>query len=105
MAQKSNLPIVFSPFSANNPAYLIFASFVGYDRLSRILPTFLWDRMRVMIPGWEFRDKHTVMTRLGPNFIIVTPKDNNYIIADPDVVNEILVRKTGFGRPDIAARM
>jgi len=102
LAKKSGIPIHFSPLSPANPLWLVVATLLGFSKLERLLPKFLFDRIKPTIVGWEARCYYEVNEQWGTNFILVTPGCNTIYVADPDVADEILVRRKDFGKLEIA---
>ena len=104
LARKTGLPLYFTPVNPSNPLWLIIVSVLGYDAIARFMPKLLFDRVKLTIPGWEYRCKYTMNHRLGVNFVLVSPGCNTIFIGDPDLGNTILIRRKEFGRIEVAAR-
>jgi hypothetical protein len=102
-ARKTNLPILIGPVYPGNPVWFVISHLYSYSAVERLLPTFLFDRVKVAIQGWEFRCKHTVHDALGLSFILVTPGGNSIFTADPDLVVRILSRRKDFQRVGLNA--
>ncbi len=97
-ARKSGLPVYFCPVNPNSPVWLVLVAVVGYSRMARILPRPLFDRIKLTIPGWEYRCRYSVNEQLGATFILVSPGSNTVFIADPEIAHAVLSRRKDFGR-------
>lgn len=78
----------FVPWIVISPAY--------HKQLKQYLPTALWNRLRVLVYGWELRLKYSAHEEYGESFIIVNFYKNILIVGDPDVGSEILKRPRDF---------
>lgn len=50
-ALRSGLPIYLCPVNPNSPVWLVLTSLAGYLAMERLLPRFLFDRVKLTIPG------------------------------------------------------
>lgn len=100
-ARKIALPVVISPVSPLNPLwnlmYRVFPSILSLKHLPFGLGT--WARCTYM--GWSFHDKHALHDELGPLFTVVTPGENEIIVADPQATHTILSRRKEFIKPAV----
>jgi len=102
-ARKSGLPVYFCPVSQTNPLWLLIARFLGYTTLARIMPTFLFDALEVIITGWEHHSRYSVFQKRGVAFVLVTPGNNIVVIADPAIAIAVLQRRKDFTRLEFTA--
>lgn len=104
-ATRSGLPVYLCPVSPISPAWLVLVSLMGYSTLEKLLPRFIFDRVKLTIPGWEFHCKHTVHDRFGDVFILVSPGCNTVFVGDPEIAHDVLNRRRDFGKIEVAARI
>ncbi|KAL8906169.1 MAG: hypothetical protein Q9207_002202 [Kuettlingeria erythrocarpa] len=97
------LPLLLCPVNPANPIWLIFAA-TFQPLLAQLLPSCVYNRLKVAIYGWEFRCRYTINAKLGPAFVLVTPSSNEVWIADPDMANEVLGRRQDFVQLEMASR-
>ena len=65
--------------------------------LFRVVPSFLRDRLKPAIYGWEFLHKYEIFKKLGStSFMLVTLGRNELQTADLEVVHAILTRRDDF---------
>lgn len=103
-ARKSGLPIKFGLWGSANPLWLITCTLVGYSNLSKIMPGFIFDRVKITIPAWEHYCKYFVHEKWGSTFLLVTPVQNTVFVGDPEVAEEVLVRRKDFPKIEVALR-
>ena len=103
-ARRVGLPIYISPISPNNFAWLFIAGILGYSSVARILPSFILEMIKLTIPGWEYHTKYSVHDQRGAAFVLVSPGVNTIVIADPEMAYNVLARRKGFGRVDLASK-
>jgi hypothetical protein len=104
-AKSTGLPVYFSLISPSNTLWLIAGSVVGYSTLSRLIPGFLFDRIRYTILGWSFRYQPDANSSLGNTFVLCSPGSNSIYISDPDMAQAVLMRRKDFGRPENSKSM
>jgi hypothetical protein len=106
-AKKSGLPIYFSPFSPNNPVWILVHFTLGYTVLSRLIPPFVFKTVKWTIPGWEHRSKYGYGKGISweTNFMLVTPSNNIAYISNPELAHAVLLRRKDFGRNEVTSRM
>lgn len=102
-ARESGYPILVCPAHTNNILWMIF-SVALRPLLAQYLPRSLYDRIKAGIYGWEFLSKYEMFARMGPNFMLVTPGNNELMVADPDTAHDILMRKNDFFQNEIGNR-
>lgn len=103
LARKTGLPIFICPVNPDNPSWLVFSS-MFQPQLEAWLPSLIYERVQVAIPGWEFRCRYTVNKKLGSVFVMVTPAKNVVWVADTELAHEILVRRKDFLQLPMASR-
>ena len=103
VACSTRLPIIVSPINPANPFWLVFSSMFE-PALSRFLPKYLYNRIKVTIFGWEYRCRYAVHEKLGPVFVLVTPASNEVWIADADMAANVLLRRNDFLQMELASR-
>lgn len=101
-ARKSGYPVFICPADTANFLWMIF-SVALRPYLSKILPTFAYDRIKASIYGWEFLYRYEPFAKLGSSFILVTPGKNELWVADPETANSILARRTEFHQLEISS--
>lgn len=111
-ARSIGLPTVFVPIDQTNFLWILFASRNRF-RLQRLLPSWLWKRIAITIPGWELfepSDSHqrTLAYRTDAqdaryvqdsSFTLVGLRSYEFWTADPQISNEILRRIHDFEQP------
>lgn len=102
-ARTAGVPVLFSPINPNTPIWMIFTAVVGYRNIERVLPTFIFDTVKLTVPGWEHHCRHTVHARHGKIFILVTPGTLVMLVADPEAAHQMMTRRTDFCRIDTGA--
>ncbi|OAA59773.1 Cytochrome P450 [Niveomyces insectorum RCEF 264] len=94
-ARRLGLPIVLSPINPLNLAFVVLNAPLR-PFLERVIPTAVYEQLKILFYGWEFRDKHGVHDRIGPVFVMVTPNVNEIWCADPAMAQAILARRKDF---------
>lgn len=100
-ARKIGLPILISPFSWQDPFYMLFGHHLS---LLRYLPFGLgaWTQYSEM--GWQLQSGYDLHHRFGPAFTIVSPWKNEIIVADPTTSEEVVSRwKVWIKSPELYA--
>ncbi|KAH7082015.1 cytochrome P450 [Paraphoma chrysanthemicola] len=105
-ARSIGLPLVFVPIDQTNFLWIFFASRHRF-RLRRLLPSWLWHRISITIPGWElFEPSNPHQRNLAgrvdsreTSFTLVGPRSYEFWTADPQLSNEILRRIHDFEQP------
>jgi cytochrome P450 len=105
-ARSIGLPVVFVPIDQTNFLWILFASRNRF-RLQRLLPSWLWKRISITIPGWELFEpsnphQKTVAYRVGArdaSFTLVGLRSYEFWTADPQISHEILRRIHDFEQP------
>ena len=100
-ARKSNLPIVICPVYPNNGIWQIFS--VPLYPYFRYLPSFLWDRIKIAIYGWELFDRGQVHSRVGKAFLLVSPGSIELWTADPDISGTVMARRKDFMQMELTS--
>lgn len=93
-ARRVGLPLVFSPADQTNFLWAM-ASVVYTEEIQKLLPTFLWKRIALTIPGWEAYLKAKPFDQEPPrnaSFILVGPSSFDVWTVDPQAVHEIAAR-------------
>ena len=103
-ARKIGLPIVVVPVSHSNPLWIVFSA-TFEPQLRKYLPSWLYNRIKLTIHGWEFRDRWQVNAKLGPSFVLVNPSGIELVVADPDVAQQVLVRRNDFLQMPISSQI
>ena len=101
IARRINFPIIVSPVSTLNPFWIILYRIFPPILLLKHLPFGLGTWARCTYMGWQFDDKHTLHSLLGPIFTIVTPAGNEVIVSDPSAAHAILAKRKDFIKPAI----
>jgi hypothetical protein len=105
-ARVSGFPYIICPVDPGNPVWMVFANALRAS-LARVLPVFIFKRIRYALHGWEVIDlllNNGVKSgdgRLetpGPAFIVVTPGRNELWIEDPELAHIVLTRRKDFGQ-------
>ena len=104
-ARQTGLPVHISPVDPSNPLWLVFVSIVHLNGVSRLFPAFMFDRVKLTVPGWEFHYKYEMHARFGKAFVLVGPANNTVYVADPEMAHTVLARRKDFGRVKLAAEM
>ncbi|KAG4030675.1 hypothetical protein MFRU_011g01330 [Monilinia fructicola] len=104
-ARKSGLPIRFGLWGSANPFWLITCTLVGYSRLSKILPRFIFDWVKITIPAWEHYCKYSIHEKWGTSFILVSPSENTIYVGDPDIAEGVLTRRKDFPKIGVALQI
>ena len=94
-ARKTGLPYLVCVANPNNILWMVFVIPLR-PLLTRVLPAWLWRRVRPIVYGWEFHTRGAVIEELGPVFVIVTPSTNKLWIAEPALANDVLARRKDF---------
>lgn len=71
--------------------------------MGRILPRFLFERVRLTMPGWAFHCKYDIFEDLGPSFVSVSCGHLAVVTADPEMAYAILTKRKGFERPRLVS--
>ncbi|KAJ5575017.1 hypothetical protein N7450_008916 [Penicillium hetheringtonii] len=100
-ARRSGLPIYVVPVFSKSTLWLVLATALQ-PQLQKLLPEFLYDRIDVLIHGWEFRRGRWYHDRLGSTFVVVTPDEFTVWCADPIMGNTILQKRNEFQQAPIA---
>ena len=88
-----------------DPAWLVIYSTIGYERLSRLVPRFIFDRIKLTISGWEFHARYDMIERLGKDFVLVTPGSVIVYITDPSLAVGVFKHAKEFGRNETAQKI
>jgi hypothetical protein len=102
-ARLSGFPIHVTP---TNPENVLVVSFTNTIRpyFTRLLPTFLNDRVQLAINGWDHLTKYSVQERLGTAFMLVTSGTNQLWIADPELAQHLLHHRKDYVQTPIYHR-
>ncbi|KAL5122047.1 hypothetical protein ACEQ8H_000264 [Pleosporales sp. CAS-2024a] len=100
------MPLVFVPIDQTNFLWILFASRHRF-RLRRLLPSWLWHRISITIPGWELFEpwnphERNLAGRIDAretSFTLVGPRSYEFWTADPQLSTEILRRIHDFEQP------
>lgn len=93
-ARRVGLPLVFSPADQTNFIWAM-ASVVYTEEIQKLLPTFLWKRIALTIPGWEAYLKAKPFDQESPkkaSFTLVGPSSFDVWTVDPQAVHEVAAR-------------
>ena len=97
--------MVISPVDPDTPIWLVLSS-MFQPQLEAHLPGFAYDWIKLTIFGWEFRERwSSTIEKLGKSFIIVTPGRNAIWTADPQAMNDVLLRRKDFLQLELASSM
>lgn len=95
-ARKIGLPILLSPFSWQDPLYMLFGAHLSF---CRYLPFGLGAWTQYSLLGWELNSSYRLHHKLGPAFTIVSAAQNEIIVADPAAADELLTRWKVWTKP------
>ena len=70
--------------------------------MKKHLPSFIFDRIKAGIFGWEYHCKMEIFDRVGPAFILVTVNKNELMVADPEAIHTMASRRMDFVLPGIS---
>ena len=98
-ARQVGLPYVSSPVAPLDIAWIL--SFKLLVPLLKLLPLSLGAFARYTYIGWQFDDKFSAHEELGGAFMLVTPGNNELVLAEPGAVNEMLTRRRDFIKPRV----
>jgi len=73
-AVRTGYPVFATPAPSKNIAWLILAP-IFQPHLKKWLPKCIYERLDIVINGWEFRLKDEMHTRLGKVFVVATPDE------------------------------
>lgn len=93
-ARKIGLPIVINPVSNVNPLWLSTRSFFG--PMFEALPFGLGDWVSRTGMGWTFYQRFRIHAKHGEAFIIVSPGENEIMLAEPHAAEEVSRRRNDF---------
>ena len=103
-ARKTGFAIVVTPINPSNPAWMALAV-TFRPMLQRFLPGPLWERVKLGIYGWEFRDKYRAHEKHGPAFLYVNSGScNELYVADAELADQISTRRKDFFQAKISTR-
>jgi hypothetical protein len=101
-ACSSGVPVVICPVNPDNIIWVLIKVPLR-PTLQKILPTFLYDQIKISIFGWEFRDKFELHSRIGNTFCLATPGGLEFWIADPEVAQVVLAKRKDFVQHPVAS--
>lgn len=93
-ARKIGLPILFSPIDSLGPIWLTSKSFIG--PIFEKLPFGLGDWVSRTDVGWTYYHRYQIHAKYGEAFIIVSPGENEMILAEPSAAEEVTRRRNDF---------
>lgn len=91
------IPMVISPLSNANPLWKALSPWL-MPMLKRLRPV-LGNWTRHGYNGWTFEDKYRMHSELGDVFIHIGPCGISVILADPQVVQDVVGRRRDFPKP------
>lgn len=103
-ARRAGFPIYVSPIPSQSAPWLILGPALR-PQFKQYLPEWVYERIDLVVHGWEFRKKAEMHRRLGKTFVIVTPDECSLWVADPALGNVILQRRKDFIQKPIVARL
>jgi cytochrome P450 len=95
-ARKIGLPILLSPFSWQEPLYMLLGSHLSF---LRHLPFGLGAWTQYSLLGWPLHSSYHLHHKLGPAFTIVSPAKNEITVADPVAAEELLSKYKVWTKP------
>lgn len=99
LARRMGYPIVISPVYPFNLVWILMRMAFLDDPTSPGLPSALGKWTRCSHLAWMFHDTYAMHEELGKVFVLVTPKVNQIIIADPSVAYSVMLRRKEFIKP------
>ncbi|KAK5052743.1 hypothetical protein LTR84_002609 [Exophiala bonariae] len=93
-AKKIGLPIIFSPVNVFGPLWLTTKGFLG-STLEK-LPFGLGEWVARTEVGWTYHHKFQIHAEHGEAFIIVSPAENEIVLAEPNAAEEVMRRRNDF---------
>ncbi|KAL4799616.1 cytochrome P450 [Aspergillus venezuelensis] len=103
-ARRAGFPILITPvFSKSVPWLILGPTF--QQQFEKYLPEWIYERLDLVIHGWEFRNGRKYHERFGSTFSVVTPDEVSIWCADPDLSQEILQRRIDFPQAPIVAKV
>jgi cytochrome P450 len=96
VARKIGLPILLSPFSWQEPLYMLLGSHLAF---LRHLPFGLGAWTQYSLLGWPLHSSYHLHHKLGPAFTIVSPAKNEITVADPVAAEELLGKYKVWTKP------
>jgi hypothetical protein len=73
-AVRTGYPVFATPVLSKSIPWLILAP-AFQPQLKKWLPKWIYERMDIVINGWEFRLKDEMHARLGKVFVVATPDE------------------------------
>jgi hypothetical protein len=102
IALASGVPVIVCPVNPDNIIWIVIKVPLQ-PTLQKILPAFLYDRIKISIFGWEFRDNFELHSRVGNTFSLATPGGVEFWIADPEVSQVVLAKRKDFVQHPVAS--
>lgn len=99
IARRMGYSIVISPVNPLNIVWILMRGAFFDDPTSPNLPSWLGKWTRCGHIAWMFHDNYALHEELGKTFVLVTPKANQVIIADPEVAYSVMLRRKEFIKP------
>ncbi|EXJ77289.1 hypothetical protein A1O3_10447 [Capronia epimyces CBS 606.96] len=93
-AKKTGLPILLCPVNPGSPLWMLSKEVLIPIFLR--LPFGIGDWAGRAEVGWTFKEKFSVHARHGEAFIIVSPGENEIILANPSATDEVMRRRNDF---------
>ena len=103
-AKGSGFPLYVCPLDPQSILWIVF-SVPLRPIFAKCFPSFVFDRIKYTIYGWEFLYRYEPFQKLGPNFLITTPGENELWIADPEVAHAVLARRQDFTMQEMAKQI
>lgn len=91
------IPMIFSPLSTANPLWKALRPWL-MPMLKRLRPV-LGNWTRHGYNGWTFEDKYRMHSESGDVFTLIGLHGISVILADPQVVQDIVGRRRDFPKP------
>ncbi|KAL9117084.1 MAG: hypothetical protein Q9187_006381, partial [Circinaria calcarea] len=98
-ARQIGLPILISPIFSLNPFWILLHRCTPILPVLKSLPFNLAKWARCNYIGWQFDEKYALHKELGDAFLLVSPRNVELMVADPDAVNMILGRRKEYIKP------
>ncbi|RDL31454.1 Cytochrome P450 [Venustampulla echinocandica] len=98
-ARKIGLPIVISSIDLYNPFWATIGPYI-FPLIAR-LPYGLGDAANCDTYKWNMKTRSRLHRQLGPAFIIVDPRGIKIMLADGHAIEDVLVRRKEFPKPDV----
>ncbi|KAF9697251.1 hypothetical protein EKO04_005117 [Ascochyta lentis] len=95
-AKTTGLPLLVRWIDLTNPLWMMFGSSIVLKARAWGIGTKHFRRFYLF--GWEANERHAIHAELGPAFMLVSPGHNYLCVSDPDVIADVIHRRTDFRR-------